>query len=160
MEEDSFESALNAYNDFNIPITHKEGSTSYPMLVSTAMIDDAVRMRTESKSYKQIAEVMQVTAGIAHALVREGLRTSLQETTEERRKLEVEKYDSLERDVLEIFWRNKEGNSTQQLRALHAVDRLVAISERRAKLLGLDSPTVVEARPLQMNINGVDLEAL
>lgn len=158
--EIDLEAAERAYKDFTVPITHNEGGTHYPMMVSPEMIDEAIRLRAESKTYGQIAKIMQLTNGIVRALIKEGLRTKERETPDEARLIELEKYDALERDLFEIFWANKDGNGAEQSRALRAADRILMLAERRAKLQGLDSPTIIESRPLEMKINGIDIDAI
>lgn len=149
------------YNSLTISILHTEGGKSYPMLVSQAMVDEALRLRAESKSYQEVARIMEVTTSIARNLVMHGLRDTPTESPSEQRQIELRKLDKLEQAALEVLWVAQAGESAaSQTRALNAVDKLIKLSESRRKLLGLDAPTLMETRAVELVLNGVDVTSL
>jgi len=97
----------------------------------------AFAMRIAGATYAQIGERLQVTTGAAHKMVRRVLDQTRQETAEaadELRRLEVERLDALTL----LLWKQATGSKEPN----HgAIDRLLRIMERRARLLGLDAPT-------------------
>lgn len=158
------QNAVSQYSELNISIMHSEGGRTFPMLVSQAMIDEAVRMRTrEAKSYRQIARVMGVTPSIVYNMLKHGLGQNAVESPEELRKMELEKFDSMEQAVLDVLWVDQaasEESATARGRVLAAINSLVKISESRRKLLGLDAPTIVETKPIEVKLNGIDVNDL
>jgi hypothetical protein len=104
----------------------------------------AVELRTQGRTYVQIAEQLEVSTSAAHKAVADYLeqtRAVSREAAEEVRRLELDRLDR----VLAVVGPMAEGGDLQ------AVDRLLRIQERRASLLGLDAPkaqlVAVDARP-------------
>jgi hypothetical protein len=104
----------------------------------------AVELRTQGRTYVQIAEALQVSTSAAHKAVADYLeqtRAVSREAAEEVRRLELDRLDR----VLAVVGPMAEGGDLQ------AVDRLLRIQERRASLLGLDAPraqlVAVDSRP-------------
>jgi hypothetical protein len=157
--DESIKRSIAHYETANISIMHSVGRDKFVMLVSQRMVDEAIRLRAESKTDRQIAIIMSLTPATVRNLITEGIRTRVLQSPDEIRQIELDKFDSMERKVLEIVWANEdtEGGST---RLLAAVDRLIKISESRRKLLGLDAPQVVDHMPLVVKINGVNIEDL
>lgn len=94
----------------------------------------ALELRKAGLAYTVIADKLgYATRGAAWAAVMRALKRTLQEPADEVRALEVERLDAL---YLQMFSRAMKGD-------YGAVDRCIKISERRAKLLGLDAPVKV-----------------
>lgn len=95
-------------------------------------IGKALDLRIGGANYRQIANVLKVSLGTAHAYVNEGLeqlRDANADAFEELRLIEVARLDSM----LVSLW-SKRGNP-------RTADTILRISERRARLLGLDAGT-------------------
>jgi len=94
----------------------------------------AFALRIAGATYAQIAERLGVTTAGAHKIVKRVLERTRAETNEEAaelRRLEVERLDAL---LLTLWKPATEGS-------LGAIDRVLKVMERRARLLGLDAPT-------------------
>lgn len=94
----------------------------------------ALTMRLAGETYRQIGEQLGVTTAAAYKMVRRVLdrtRKAADESAAELRQLEQERLDAL---LLALWKPATQGNQG-------AVDRVLRIMERRAKLLGLDAPT-------------------
>jgi hypothetical protein len=104
----------------------------------------AVELRTQGRTYQQIADELGVSVGGAHVAVTrylEETRAISREGAEEIRRLELDRLDR----ILSTIGPQAEGGD------LAAVDRVLRLQERRAHLLGLDAPkassVTVDARP-------------
>ncbi|MCG5495636.1 TetR family transcriptional regulator C-terminal domain-containing protein [Ectothiorhodospira variabilis] len=100
--------------------------------------NEAVRLRREGASCGQIADHLQISRSRAHQLICEVLETLEGESITEGRQLralEAERLDALQHGL----WEAAVGGD------MMAVDRVLRIMERRAKLLGLDSPAKYSA---------------
>lgn len=94
---------------------------------------DAIRLRVEGNTYAEIGEQLGVSQGQAFADVKaviEAARTEANEAANEAIDVELRRLDIASRLALREV---QAGN-------LSAIDKLVKTQERRAKLLGLDSP--------------------
>lgn len=119
----------------------------------------AVEYRRRGLSYRQIAAQMGwKNQASAYEAVQRGLADSAVEASDEVRRLEVDRLDEMRRHALRVLatphmmvsqgvvvtWTDpKTGEETpvpDDTPVLLAIDRLVKISERTAKLLGLDAP--------------------
>jgi len=90
----------------------------------------ALELRKAGFTYQAIADMVGYkTAGGAHRAVLTALKKTLQEPSDEVRKIELERLDEL----LKALW-DKRHNPAY-------ADRVLRIMERRSKLLGLDAPT-------------------
>jgi hypothetical protein len=94
----------------------------------------ALQLRKAGASYDTIAEHLGYRGKQgAHKAVMAALRNSVREPAEEYKRLELERLD-----VAQVaLWRQVQAGN------LGAIDRLLKIMERRARLLGLDAPTKV-----------------
>ena len=103
----------------------------------------AVNLRKSGMQYDAIARELGYYDG-RHALkdINRAIREIPRADTEELVALELLRLDAL----LQAMWAQALGGSTWH------VDRCLAISDRRAKLLGLDQPTKVEVR----SVSGLD----
>lgn len=91
----------------------------------------ALELRKTGMTYRGIAKEMRVSLDTAHKAVRRALnriRAHANEDAAEVREIELERLDAM----LKGLWQKCEAGDTQ------AIDRALRISERRAKLLGLD----------------------
>lgn len=128
---------------------------------------EACRLKTRSLSYRQIAEQL----GYAdHTCARRAVERVLAETVAEPaaelRQLELMKLDAMEQAVLVVLERQHVTvNGGEVIRyddnvliddgpVLQAVDRLLKIQDRRAKLVGLDAPKRLEV----ITIDAIDAE--
>ena len=96
----------------------------------------AVELRRMGKSYAEIGRQVGISTSRAHALVTRAMieaRASIREDVVELRALEISRLDGM----LGGLWPDaRSGN-------VGAVDRVLKIMERRARLLGLDAPAKV-----------------
>ena len=123
----------------------------------------AVKLRTQKVKYDEIARLCGYgSAGAAHKAVMRELNRTVVSNVEELRTEEIESLERLEFECWKIF-NDKERSRSQ----LFAVDRILQIKERRAKLMGLDvqnSANVVAAnvvvRELPAGYFGADVTAV
>lgn len=133
----------------------------------------AAELRARGWSYRRIADEMSVDVHTAHTAVQRALRAIVQEPAEEVRTLELERLDLLYVAAVEVLERRHvtvsqgrivyEGDQplADDVPVLQAIDRLLRIQERRAKLLGLDAATKTQVSAgVRYEIVGIDLEQL
>jgi hypothetical protein len=121
----------------------------------------AVDLRRRNLTYRQIAAQMGFrSVASAHEAVARGLADMLLEPANELRQMEAERLDEMARSAWRVLY-EKHVHVTAAGKiavnpedgkpliddgvVLKAIDSLLKISERRAKLLGLDQPTRVRA---------------
>ena len=97
---------------------------------------EALRLRSKGFTYQKVADTLGISKTAAYHRVQNALAAIPKEAVEEYRKLETERLDTMLERVMEKVTHD-DGKSG----FLFAVDRALAIMDRRAKLLGLDSPT-------------------
>ncbi|MBL7487105.1 hypothetical protein [Frankia sp. AgW1.1] len=120
---------------------------------------EAAKMRIDGKTYDQIAVALGYpNRGVAYRAVQRFLQATAQETADELRALELERLDRLYQAGMQVleakhYTVQKDGVIWHDGKPLEddgpvlaAIDRLLKIQDRRAKLLGLDAPTKVEVR--------------
>lgn len=123
---------------------------------------EACRMRRDGNTYEQIAERLGYAGrGEAYNGVQRALLAIVREPAEDLRNFELDRLDYMYYKVLEVLHRrhytvqhgkvvslaDENGNLTpleDDAPVLNAVDRLLRIQERRARLLGLDAPKQIE----------------
>jgi hypothetical protein len=112
----------------------------YERTEEQANIDtEALKLRSRGYTYQQIADQMDCSKPTAYARVQRALAAIPAEAVEEYRRLEGERLDGLLAIAThQAFAKN----------SLYAIDRCLAIMDRRAKLLGLDAPTKHEVLTL------------
>jgi hypothetical protein len=128
---------------------------------------EAMRLRTRGMSYREIAQEMGFNNESAvRDLVSRALLATLSEPADDLRQLELQRLDFMWAAVLKVLERHHVTVSNGKViylgdTPLHddapilaAVDRLVKIQDRRAKLLGLDAPQRVEV----LTIDAIDAE--
>lgn len=94
----------------------------------------AVTMRRRGLTYDAIGRALGMTRQSAHALVQGAMKAAAAELKEEATEvvaLDLARLDELHR----VAWKAAKGGD------LAAMDRVLKVMERRAKLLGLDAPT-------------------
>ena len=102
----------------------------------SAMKDtEALRLRSSGMTYSRIAEALGISKSHAYYRVQNALAAIPAEAVDEYRRLENERLDAL----LEVAMA-KALDPEAKGGALFAIDRVLAIQDRRTKLLGLDAP--------------------
>ncbi|MFH9368081.1 hypothetical protein ACH4K8_20665 [Streptomyces anulatus] len=123
--------------------------------LTTAQRDaEAARLRTQGWTYQRIADhVGFKQRADAYNAVKRVLDATVREAGEDIRALELERLDRLEAAANGVLEREHVTVSNGRVVVLHetplpddgpvlaAIDRLLKIQERRARLLGLDAPT-------------------
>lgn len=137
--------------------------------VETAEKDaKAALLRSRGLSFSEIAAQLDFAdSSGAHRAYRRALAAVPVEAVGELRALETQKLDAMERTAWAALMRtyhlaqhgkiviDPDGNPVEDVGPkLAAIDRLLKIAERRARLLGLDAPTRIEAR----NVSQLDAE--
>jgi hypothetical protein len=95
----------------------------------------ALKLRQAGTSYEDIAKALGYKGPSgAYQAVKSAMKKTLQEPADELRKLEASRLD----EALRAIWPQvKKGN-------LLAIDRYIKISERRAKIMGMEAKSQVE----------------
>ncbi|WP_069743045.1 hypothetical protein [Streptomyces sp. EN23] len=131
------------------------GDGQFVRSLSTAERDArAAELRSKGWTYRRIAAELGWKQGAdAYNAVQRVLKETVREAGEEVRSLELERLDRLEAAANEVLEREHVTVSNGRVVVLHeaplpdggpvlaAIDRLLKIQERRARLLGLDAPT-------------------
>lgn len=109
---------------------------------------EIIEWRIEGLTWRQIAERVQMSpAGALKAYNRAMVRT-LKPAADEMRELELDRLDTLQ----QTYWRPAvEGN-------LRAADFILRVIDKRAKILGLDAPTKIQAEVVTYD-GGTNLDA-
>ena len=94
----------------------------------------ALSLRKAGATYEQIGQHLGVTKQRAAQMVREAMDATIREPADNLRALEDQRLDDLLRG---LYAQAVKGD-------LGAIDRILRIMERRAKLLGLDAPVRTE----------------
>lgn len=146
----------------------RSGSGRFVKSLETAKRDgEAAQLRAEGKTYDQIAEALNFSdRSLARRAVERALAATVREPADELRQLELIRLDALWVEAVKVMTTEhitvnngrvieidgvplKDDGPT-----LSAIDRLLKIMERRAKLVGLDSPAKVEV----MTLDALDRE--
>lgn len=140
------------------------------------------KLRLQNWTQRQIADEVGLSQAQVSAILAEMIQERKEEASEALRQFEVGKLDTLERAMLDVLARDHltiqggkvvretyvdedgEEHPGEPYRddgpAMAAVDRLLKIAQRRAALLGLDSPTKIEQTSYDYTVNGVNPEDL
>ena len=97
----------------------------------------ALRMRSLGMSYQAIADQMGVTKATAYNRCQRALAAIPAEAVDEFRRLEGQRLDLLLEKAMEKAL-------SEEKSSMFAIDRVLAIMDRRAKLMGLDAPVRTE----------------
>lgn len=103
---------------------------------------NALELRLEGMTYAEIAELMGKSVSTVHGYVADSLAAVTKEEAQQLRDLEAARLDALQYAVWD---KALDGD-------LNAMDRVIKIIDRRARLLGLDAPQQVAVN------NGVDVD--
>ena len=100
--------------------------------------------RTAGLSFPQIAREMNITQRYAFALYRRALKAIIHPKVEELRKQEAERLDAMLIPAMSIIMeaRNKALEGAAFELPVDAINAALKISERRARIFGLDAPVV------------------
>ncbi|MEU4574841.1 hypothetical protein [Nonomuraea sp. NPDC023979] len=134
----------------------RDGNGRFERTATTAARDaEAARLRSRGLTYRQIAEQLGMAGpGKAHEAVKRVLAETVADAAEDLRQVELERLDQMYQAALKVLEGEHyavshgkvvylEGETTPLADngpVLAAIDRLLKIQERRAKLLGLDAP--------------------
>src|SRR5690606_4944610 len=145
-------------------------------LASAERDAQAARLRAQHWTYQQIAdELGYPNRSEAYRAVQRALKAAIREPGEELLALELERLDRLARAAEEVLEAHHVkvagggvvyGEAGQPLEdtkpVLEAIDRLLKIQERRARLLGLDARVKqqITGKVATYRVEGVDLGAL
>jgi hypothetical protein len=109
-------------------------------------------LRAKGWTYRQLGARYGISAQAAHLAVQRVLADTIREPAANLRTVELEKLDHEERiahDVLSarhpVLYQGEDTGYEDDGPKLSAIDRLLKIAERRARLLGLDAPQQVES---------------
>jgi predicted transcriptional regulator len=135
----------------------RDGNGRFERTAETAARDaEAARLRSRGLTYRQIAEQLGLAGpGKAHEAVKRVLKETVQEAADDLRMVELERLDQMYQAALKVLESEHYAVShgrviyledggpplTDNGPVLQAIDRLLKVQERRAKLLGLDAPT-------------------
>lgn len=111
----------------------------------------ALELRRQGLRYEQIAERLGVDTSTAWRLVMKAYQRTIKhndELAEFNRKLDLERLDA----ALSALWPQVVAGKPQ------AVDRLLGILERRARLLGLDAPEQVRSEMIVRQYVGINVD--
>ncbi len=142
---------------------------NYERKIHTAERDaSAARLRAEGKTYERVAsELGYADKSHARQAVQRALVATVQEAGDELRALEVERLNALLDRAWQVMDRLHYAHSQGHVvkldgvplvddgPTLMAMDRILKVMERRAKLLGLDAPTSIRVMP---SISDLDAE--
>jgi hypothetical protein len=110
---------------------------------------EALDYRLQSYSFAEIGEAMGVSTTRAYELVDMALKQTIHETADKVRQMELRRLDKMTPKMMEFA---VQGDPK-------AVDSVIKIMDRRAKLLGLDGPskhehTGKDGGPIETKVNG------
>lgn len=110
--------------------------TSAAKALSLQRQQAALELRRAGQGYTEIANRLGIGKSQAHRLVQAGLAETKEQITAEAGELKAEELSRLDGMLAGLWTDARKGNHG-------AVDRVLRIMERRAKLLGLDAPVKV-----------------
>ncbi|MFI9235781.1 hypothetical protein [Streptomyces sp. NPDC053079] len=153
----------------------RDGKGRYIYTLEAAERDaEAARLRSQHFTYQQIADRLGYPdkAG-AYRGIQAALKATVQEAADDVRQMELERLDRLARAAEEVMARQHATVSQGKIiyeggepliddaPVLQAIDRLLRIQERRARLLGLDAATKTQVSGgVRYEIVGVDMDQL
>jgi len=135
-------------------------ATQFERTLETAERDaTCARMRSAGMTFAQIGAQVGLAESSVRAAVKRALRAAVAEPAEELRDLELDRLDTLWRTALGIMakehplvsngrvMKDPDGKTLpDDMPKLAAIDRLLKIQDRRAKLMGLDAPVKADLR--------------
>jgi len=111
---------------------------------------EALRLRSKGLTYQKVADLIGTSKQTAYNRVQRALAAIPKEAVEEYRKLENERLDELLEFVL------KKAHDPENKAAMFAVDRALAIFERKGKLNGTDAPV----KTVNITVDALDMEII
>lgn len=99
--------------------------------------EQALALRRSGMAYSAIAVKLGLSKSRAHALVQLGLEDAREQIVTQADELRTEEISRLDGMLRKVYTKAAAGD-------LQAVDRVLKIGERRAKLLGLEAPVRIE----------------
>jgi hypothetical protein len=115
----------------------KENRTKAASARSLDRKEEALALRRAGHSYRAIASLLSISKSRAHELVSEGLEDAREQIAAASSALLVEEVSRLDGMLKKVYPAAEGGD-------LQAVDRVIKIIERRAKLLGIEAPVRIE----------------
>ena len=109
---------------------------------------EALRLRSKGLTYQKVADLIGTSKQTAYNRVQRALAAIPKEAVDEYRKLENERLDELLEFVL------KKAHDPDNKAAMFAVDRALAIFERKGKLNGTDAPV----KTVTVTVDALDME--
>lgn len=113
-----------------------ESKTSSRTLVAREREAEAVKLRESGASFEKIGKQLGVTTSGAYRAVARSLTRVIAQTSESAAQLRALELQRLDKLLLALWPRASKGDDA-------AVDRVLRVMERRAKLCGLDAPVRV-----------------
>ena len=111
---------------------------------------EALRLRSKGLTYQKVADLIGTSKQTAYNRVQRALAAIPKEAVDEYRKLENERLDELLEFVL------KKAHDPENKAAMFAVDRALAIFERKGKLNGTDAPV----KTVNITVDALDMEII
>lgn len=109
----------------------------------------ALELRRQGHTYQQISDQMGLGGpGVAHRIIRRTMEQTITENVEQTREIELQRLDGY---LTRLQPRIQNGDTK-------AIDTALKIMDRRAKMLGLDAPTKVQAEITNHDTNSIDAE--
>ena len=93
----------------------------------------ALELRRAGMAYAAIGQRLGISKSRAHALVQLGFEETRKQITSSADEVKVEELSRLDGMLMKVYPKAAKGE-------LQAIDRVLKIAERRARLLGLDAP--------------------
>jgi len=113
-----------------------ESTTSQRILKGREREQAAVKLRMGGATYEEIGATLGITAMAAYKAVKRALARVIAKTNEDASELRTLELQRLDKLLLALWGRASKGDDA-------AVDRVLRVMERRAKLRGLDAPVQV-----------------
>lgn len=105
--------------------------------------DRAVTLRREGMTIREISAELEVAPSTAWADIKAALEAIPAENAEQLRQQEADRLDALQRAIWDAALAGD----------LHALDRVLKISDRRCRLLGLDLPARIEQATVDIDLD-------
>lgn len=130
--------------------TSKRSKNTPLRIAQTEKEIKALELRKAGLTYDNIAKHLDCSLSVAWKLVHRALDASLQEPSQEVRRLEQERLDALLRAV----WMQALAGKPD------AVRQALSIMDRRSKLLGLDAPTKTSLTVITEDVLDAEIQRL
>jgi transposase-like protein len=128
----------------------KAGKSGDEQVARAELRRQAIELRRSGAGYEDIARHLGMSGpGQAYKVVQEALKATYREPADEVRKLELDRLDRL---TLALWQRAKGGES-------EAIDRVLKLMDRRARLLGLDAPQKFDPGTMPLAVNVIRPDA-